>query len=102
MQIELPVVPQYAANNGHLFYIVLENLETRTALIEHLKRSGIYAVFHYLSLHKSPFYEHRHDGRALVNSDKFSDSLLRLPFYYNLSDENIDSIITQIHHFFAK
>jgi dTDP-4-amino-4,6-dideoxygalactose transaminase len=101
-EIELPVVPEYAANNGHLFYIVLENLETRTALIEHLKRSGIYAVFHYLSLHKSPFYEHRNDGRALVNSDKFSDCLLRLPFYYNLSDENIDSIITQIHHFFAK
>jgi dTDP-4-amino-4,6-dideoxygalactose transaminase len=97
-----PVLPPHASKNGHLFYIVLENLETRTALIEHLKRSGIYAVFHYLSLHKSPFYEHRHDGRALVNSDKFSDSLLRLPFFYELSDENIDSIITEIHTFFTK
>lgn len=87
-------------NNGHLFAIVLNDLETRSRLITHLKTQSILAVFHYLSLHKSSYYEDKHDGRELVQSDKFSDTLLRLPFYFELTKEDIDLICDQIIAFF--
>ncbi|MDW8297662.1 MAG: DegT/DnrJ/EryC1/StrS family aminotransferase, partial [Raineya sp.] len=80
--IRLPFIPPYATNNAHMFYLLCESLEQRTALIEHLKRNGTVAVFHYQSLHKSPFYASRHDGRELPNSDYYSDCLVRLPMFY--------------------
>ncbi|MCS7029794.1 MAG: DegT/DnrJ/EryC1/StrS family aminotransferase, partial [Bacteroidia bacterium] len=87
--IRLPFIPPYATNNAHMFYLLCESLEQRTALIEHLKRNGIVAVFHYQSLHKSPFYASRHDGRELPNSDYYSDCLVRLPMFYNLEVEKV-------------
>lgn len=87
-------------NNGHLFAIVLNDLETRSRLINHLKSQSILAVFHYLSLHKSSYYNDKHDGRELDKSDKFSDTLLRLPFYFELTKEDIDLICDQIIAFF--
>ncbi len=92
-QFSLPIIPDFATNNAHMFYLVFKNLEQRTAVIKKLKENNILAVFHYLSLHKSDFYKNKHDGRSLENSDFFEDGLLRLPFFYELQDENIDSII---------
>lgn len=83
-EISLPELPSYATNNAHMFYLVCKNLEQRTALIQHLKQNGIMAVFHYISLHKSPFYESKHDGRILPETDNFTDCLLRLPLFLEL------------------
>jgi dTDP-4-amino-4,6-dideoxygalactose transaminase len=75
---------EYATNNAHMFYLICNSLEQRTALIEHLKKEGVLAVFHYISLHSSPYYKDNHDGRILVNSDGFTEKLLRLPMFYEL------------------
>lgn len=91
--IKLPEIPNYATNNGHMFYLICKSLEQRTSLISHLKNYGILAVFHYLSLHKSPFYQERHDGRSLVNSDYFTDVLVRLPLYYELEVEDVIGVL---------
>lgn len=88
----LPTIPDYATNNAHMFYLVCNNLEERTALIKHLKDNGILAVFHYLSLHSSPYYQDKHDGRALPECDRYADCLVRLPMYYDLEDANVVSI----------
>jgi len=90
--IQLPFTPDHASNNGHLFYLVCKNLEQRSALIGKLKENNILAVFHYLSLHKSPFYQAKHDGRVLSESDRYSDCLLRLPFYNGLQDSEVIQI----------
>lgn len=90
----LPVLPDYATNNAHMFYIVFKNIEDRTAMIKKLKDNDILAVFHYLSLHKSDFYQNKHDGRVLTNSDHFEDCLLRLPLFYELQDSEIKTIIS--------
>lgn len=82
--IKLPIVPDYATNNAHMFYLVCESLEQRTRLIKHLKNNDILSVFHYISLHSSPYYDRKHDGRALLNSDAFTDRLVRLPMFYEL------------------
>jgi dTDP-4-amino-4,6-dideoxygalactose transaminase len=101
-KVKLPYLPDYATNNGHMFYLVCPNLQTRTLLIEYLKINGIYAVFHYLSLHKSPFYQSKHDGRELINSDHYTDCLIRLPLYYELSESEVHEIIESVKSFFKK
>lgn len=97
--IQLPYLPEYATNNGHMFYMVCNSLEQRTSLLDHLKKNGIYAVFHYLSLHKSKFYKNFYGGKELVNSDRYTDCLLRLPLFYELTDIEIDEIINSVKEF---
>lgn len=92
----LPDIPDYATNNAHMFYLVLPNLEARTGLIAHLREQGAQAVFHYLSLHSSPYYHTRHDGRALPECDRYADCLVRLPLYNDLSLEQVDHICEAI------
>lgn len=100
-RLMLPFIPDYASNNAHMYYIVCSNLDERTALIRHLKDSGISAVFHYLSLHKSPYYKDKHDKRELPFTDKYSDCLLRLPMYYELTDGQANFIADKILEFYA-
>ena len=92
----MPDIPDYATNNAHMFYLTLPSLEARTALIRHLKENGILAVFHYLSLHSSQFYHDKHDGRQLPNCDRYADTLVRLPMYYDLSMDEVSAICTFI------
>lgn len=95
-KIGLPVIPSYATNNGHMFYLICSAIEQRNNLINKLKLDNILAVFHYLSLHNSEFYKNRHDGRILLESDRYSDTLLRLPFYYELECQDVNRIIHSI------
>lgn len=97
--IELPTEAEYSTNNAHMFYLVCANLEQRTALIQHLKENGVHAVFHYLSLHNSEFYKDKHIGNALPNSDFFTDTLVRLPLFYELTDDQVDHICAKIKQF---
>lgn len=92
LEIGLPDIPAWATNNAHMFYLVCQNLEQRTKLIADLKARNIHAVFHYLSLHSSPYFQQLHDGRLLSNSDRFSDCLVRLPLFYELTDVQVDEI----------
>lgn len=89
-------IPEYATNNAHMFYLVCNSLEERTALIKRLKDNDILAVFHYLSLHKSPYYADKHDGRELLMADRYSDCLVRLPMYYDINDSDIEIVCSQI------
>lgn len=88
----LPDMPDYTTNNAHMFYLVCNSLEERTALIASLKAEHIGAVFHYLSLHSSPYYQDKHDGRELPNCDHFADCLVRLPMFYELTVEQVKDI----------
>ena len=88
----LPDIPDYASNNAHMFYLVFPNLEKRTALIQHLKENDIMAVFHYLSLHSSQYYRDKHDERELPECDRYADTLVRLPMYYDLEIEDVERI----------
>ncbi len=90
--ISLPYLPNYATNNAHMFYIVCSDVEERTKFIERLKNNGFHAVFHYISLHSSPYYKSKHDERSLVNTDKFSNCLLRLPLFYELQNSDIKKL----------
>ena len=88
----MPDIPEYATNNAHMFYLVLPDLDQRTALIKYLKENGVGAVFHYLSLHSSEYYHAKHDGRSLPQCDRYADCLVRLPLFFDLTIEQVDSI----------
>ncbi|MBD3178743.1 MAG: dTDP-4-amino-4,6-dideoxygalactose transaminase, partial [Candidatus Latescibacteria bacterium] len=96
----IPVIPEYSTCNGHMFYLVCNSLDERSRLIAFLAEKGIHAVFHYSSLHKSEYYRKEHDGRILKNADRFSDCLVRLPFYYELQDRDIEEIVGRISEFY--
>jgi dTDP-4-amino-4,6-dideoxygalactose transaminase len=100
--IMLPSIPDYATNNGHMFYMVCTDLRQRTALIEQLKANGILAVFHYQSLHKSAYYKDKHDNREMPWSDRYTDCLVRLPLFYELKNEDQIRIIDIIKEFFTR
>jgi dTDP-4-amino-4,6-dideoxygalactose transaminase len=100
-QLKIPVVPEFATNNGHMFYVLCNSLEERSDLINHLKNDGAKAVFHYLSLHKSAYYSEKHDGREIPMSDYYDNCLLRLPFYYELKEQEQKHIIDSISVFYA-
>lgn len=87
-----PYIPSYATNNAHMYYIVCSGLAERTRLIDDLNKKRILSVFHYLGLHKSPYYSSRHDGRVLPNCDRFTNALLRFPMFYELDTANYDII----------
>ena len=98
----LPDMPDYATNNGHMFYLVCRNLDERTKLISYLKEQGIGAVFHYLSLHLSDYYRGHHVGEipVLPNCDRYADCLVRLPMFYELKEDEAQYVISSIHEFY--
>lgn len=97
---EILVMPA-KSHNAHLFYLICRSLDERTALIAHLKAQGISSVFHYLSLHKSPYFSAKHDGRELPNADRFTDCLLRLPMYAELGSAGADRVANAVLKFYG-
>lgn len=98
----MPDLPDYATNNGHMFYLVCRCLDERTKLIAYLKEQGVGAVFHYLSLHLSDYYRNHHEGNIpnLPQCDRFADCLVRLPMFFELKDEEVKHIISVIHEYY--
>ena len=100
--IKQAFISEYATNNAHIYYIICRNLNERLQLIQYLKDRNILAIFHYLSLHKSPFYNNNYNGEELINADLYSDTLLRLPLYYELNENDIIRITDAIIAFYNK
>lgn len=98
----IPVIPEYATNNGHMFYLVMQNEEHRNALIKYLKSKQIHPVFHYQSLHKSKYYKNKFSGNELPNANNFTETLVRMPMYYGLTSSLVALICKQIFDFYRE
>lgn len=97
----LPIIPEYATNNAHAFYLVCSSLAVRTNLINYLKQNDIQSVFHYQSLHQSVYIQNNQKAEvSLPQSDRYTDCLLRLPMFYELTDENVAYIVDKVNCFF--
>jgi dTDP-4-amino-4,6-dideoxygalactose transaminase len=101
-RIELPLVPKNCRHNAHMFYIKLRDHDDRQALINWMKEAEILTVFHYIPLHSSPAGERfgRFHGDDAYTTRE-SERLLRLPLFYNLSDNNQRTVISSLLSFFA-
>jgi dTDP-4-amino-4,6-dideoxygalactose transaminase len=87
--VRYPTIPDYATNNAHMFYLVFPDLEKRTAFIAKLRADGIMAVFHYQSLHKSEFFLKEGISQTQKETERYSDCLVRMPFYYEIEETEI-------------
>jgi dTDP-4-amino-4,6-dideoxygalactose transaminase len=76
-----------------MFYLICRDGLQREKILGAMKKGGILAVFHYLSLHSSLYFKPFHDGRELPYSDLYSECLIRLPLYYELTSENQVKIV---------
>jgi len=95
--VRLPIVPGHCEQSYHMFYLLLRSLDHRQHLIEHLRRLGIAAPFHYLPLHLSKAA--KQFGGTLGDcpiTENVSDRLVRLPFYSNLSDSDQACVIEAV------
>ena len=98
--MQQPWVPGHCEQSYHMYYLVLPALEMRQALIEHLRSRSIMSVFHYTALHSSTMGLQfgAHPEQCPV-ATRISDCLLRLPFYNDLSEEDLAYIVRSIREF---
>jgi dTDP-4-amino-4,6-dideoxygalactose transaminase len=100
--IRLPVIPDDCVTNYHMFYLLAESEPVRAALISHLKERGVLSVFHYVSLHASPVGRSLGYRRGMLPvTEATSDRLLRLPMYFDLTDDEVDAVIAGIQGFYG-
>lgn len=102
-KIRRPIIPDFATNNAHMFYMLFNDLETRTQFISYLKENGIYAPFHYIPLHSAPSGQKfckTYGSMEITN--KVSDTLVRLPLYYDLSEDDLNKVINVVKNFWNK
>ena len=100
--VSLPTIPPDCQSNYHMFYIVLNSLDERTRLIEHLKAQSILAVFHYVPLHTSPMgLAMGYRNGMLPVTEAVSERLLRLPIYYEMQEDEVALVVDEITKFFG-
>jgi len=101
--IKLPTIPNGCIQNAHMFYFKVKDLDERTALLDEFKKEHIWAVFHYIPLHSAPagLKYGRFDGIDEFTT-KESERLVRLPMYYGLSSNEIDTVCNVIKKFYGK
>ena len=99
--LALPQLPEYATNNGHIFYMVCNSADERDQLINYLQQQGILAIFHYLPLHQSAYYAPKYHGPKLPMAEKYASQLIRLPLFYTLTEQEQQFIIDQVKKFYA-
>ena len=99
--IRRPIIPENCKHNAHMYYLLFKNLEQRTKFIKHLRENDILSVFHYIPLHSSPAGQKfaRTYGKMDV-TNKISDTLVRLPLFYELTDEQLCKIKSAAQGFF--
>jgi dTDP-4-amino-4,6-dideoxygalactose transaminase len=93
---KLPIIPPGITHNGHMFYLLSESYTQRKKLIEYLDKNGIMAIFHYVPLHKAPFWKGKYDHISLPVTDRVSETLLRLPLYYGMEPGEVEYIAGRI------
>ena len=99
----LPQPHPDCVDTGHIFYVLARSLEERDALREHLLADEIYAVTHYVPLHSSA--AGRRFGRTasgMQNTDRVADTLLRLPLFHQITEEQIDRVADRVREFFLR
>lgn len=98
--LRLPYTPEDCTSNYHMFYVLLPDMETRDGLLAHLKSQGIHAVFHYVPLHSSPMgRKFGYNEGDLPVTEEFSGRLLRLPFFYEIQEEEQSRVVAEIQLF---
>ena len=80
-----------------MFYILLPDMEIRNVLMAYLKQHNILAVFHFVPLHSSPMGKRfGYANGDLPITEELSGRLLRLPFYYEMTEDEQGYVVKRI------
>ncbi|WP_163131752.1 dTDP-4-amino-4,6-dideoxygalactose transaminase [Agarivorans sp. Alg241-V36] len=100
-QITLPSIPEQCQHNAHIYHLRVQSKPLRDELIGYLKQRGIAAVFHYVPLHSSPAGLKYGEFFGIdQHTSQVSDTLVRLPLFYNMEQQQIEQVIAQVSAFF--
>ncbi len=98
--VQRPFIPSYATNNAHMYYVILKDEDTRARLIKRFKENEIEAPFHYIPLHLSPMgMKYGYKEGQLPITEEYSLRLIRLPLYFDMTDEEINKVIKVLTEF---
>ncbi len=97
--VQMPSIPSDCETTYHLFHILMPSAHSRDALISHLRAAGILAVFHYQPLHLSPYGRRLQPVADCPVTESVSERLLRLPFYTNMEDGDVTTVIEAVRSF---
>jgi dTDP-4-amino-4,6-dideoxygalactose transaminase len=92
-----PVVPDSVEHNAHIYYVLVEDLHTRTEVIRDLNRNNVNALFHYVPLHSSR--AGRRYGRVhgrLPHTDAAAERLIRLPLWSGMTESQALRVIEAV------
>lgn len=97
-----PLVPAHCRHNGHIYYLLAPDAETRRDLIHWLHEVELGAAFHYIPLHSSPAGRRftRAIGELPVTNDTAA-RLIRLPLYAGMGAEAVERVIERVGTFFG-
>jgi dTDP-4-amino-4,6-dideoxygalactose transaminase len=98
--IEVSSIPEDCTTNYHMYYILVKDLETRTGLIDFLRKAGVLAVFHYVPLHLSSYAKSIGIDLELPVTEELADRLIRLPFFNCIEEGEQEYVVEHIFHFF--
>ncbi len=100
---DIPTIPENATHNAHMYYIKCKDLAQRTEFISFMRENGVQCTFHYIPLHSAPAGVKfgRFNGED-VNTTTESERLVRLPMYYGITDEDVNTVISCVKEFFSK
>lgn len=88
--------------SAHMFYILADNSKMRDDLIQFLRKFGIHAVFHYIPLHASKVgRELGYAPSDLPVSLDISERLVRLPFFFNMTEAEVKLVAHGVRCFFT-
>ena len=97
-----PIIPSNCQHNGHMYYILLNDLETRTRLIKFLKDRDILSVYHFLLLHSSPAgQKFGRTASTMKITNSISDRILRFPLFYDIKPAEVKKVVNSITEFFS-
>ena len=97
-KVRRPKIPEYCYHNAHIYYLLLPNLQCRTAFITKMRHSGIDPIFHYIPLHSSPAgLKYGRKSGDLSITDETSERLVRLPLWVGMSENEVQQVINLAH-----
>ena len=100
--VKRPYIPRHCEHNGHIFYLILNDIKIRDQFISYMKAKEVQCIFHYIPLHSSPYYISNYNKNPnLPMTEKLSNSIVRFPVWIGVQ-EHMEYIVNSAYSFFGR
>ncbi len=87
------VRPAQNVLSSHHIYAILVDPQVRNDVIARLAAGGVQAASHFVPLHSSPLGRSLAGGLSLPRTERLAASIIRLPIYPGLADEDVRQVV---------